>query len=301
MPYIPSLEALFKMATRNIVGLVYNAKVPEAARLAGSLQEALELRERAWISAAGDLAGLENEIRRTSTIITVGGDGTILRTVRVAAPHSVPILGINMGRVGFMTEISVEEALQKVPTYLNGEARVEERMMLQASVVSENEEEPRLTLHVLNDIVVGRAAVAKLLNVEATVDNVPMTTYRADGVVVATATGSTAYTMSIGGPIVSPGAKVILMHPVAAHLGLRTSLVLPVDSVVELRVRGSAEAILSADGFTDASLGTGDRVVIRRSPHIARFLRAGPPSDFYANLTSRLGLVDPTQHKGLEQ
>ena len=114
------------------------------------------------------------------------------------------------------------------------------------------------------DIVVGREAVAKLLNVEAMVDGAIITTYRADGVVVATATGSTAYAMSIGGPIVSPDTEVILLHPVAAHLGFNTCLVISENSTVELHVKGSDKAILSADGTTDADLGIADRSGRRR-------------------------------------
>ena len=278
------------MVDRNLVGLVYNPLVPEAADIVGSLVKSLELRESSWVSSATDLDVSRETLANTSVIITAGGDGTILRVVPIAAPYSVPILGINLGRVGFMTELTVDEAARKVPLYLDGSPRVEERMMLKASVTSRPGGEPRVEGHALNDVVVSRGAVPRLLDIDVSVDGVPLASYPADGVVTATATGSTGYALSAGGPILHPEARAILIQPIAAHMSLEAGLVVPEDSVIEMGARGESEAVVSMDGFRDTILGPDDRVVIESSPYVARFLRANPPSAFYSTLAHRLGV-----------
>ena len=279
------------MAVRNLVGFVYNSQIPEAAGLVDTLVKSLSLGEGCWVSSAAQIGDVRDRLDSTSLTVVVGGDGTIISAVRVTAPFSVPIVGINMGRVGFMTELSVDEAVEKLPMYLSGGLRVEERMMLHASVVSNSKEAPRLSQHALNDVVVGRGVVARLLDIDTTVDGVPLTSYRADSVIVSTATGSTGYALSAGGPILHPEASLMLLQPVAAHTGLRDGLILPENSVIELKARSGHQAMLSVDGFLDTDISTDDKVTITRSPHVARFLRAHPPSTFYAALTRRLGLV----------
>jgi NAD+ kinase len=279
------------MGQQRLVGLVYNAMVPEARKLVESFRDSLGLTGRSWLSTAESIDVGDDLLSRTEAIITAGGDGTILRAVRVAAPHSVPILGINLGRVGFMTELSVAEAADRIPAYLEGAHRVEVRMMLQASVIGDSGE-PNIEVHALNDVVVSRGAVPRLLDIDVRVSGVPLTTYRADGVIVSTATGSTGYALAAGGPTLYPEAREILIQPVATHMGLHTGLIVPEDSVVELTVHADDEAGLSVDSFTDASLSRGDRVVVQRSPYEARFLRAGPPSDFYRTVTQRFGILD---------
>ena len=278
------------MAERNLVGLVYNPRIAEAAALCDTLANLRKLQERYWVASSSELDEGDDKLENTSAIITAGGDGTILRAVRVAAPHSVPILGINLGRVGFMTELAADEAVEKIPAYLNGSPRVEERTMLRASVRSRSNEEVRVQVHALNDVVVSRGAVPRLLDVDIAIDGVPLTTYRSDGAIVATATGSTGYALSAGGPVLFPEARVMLIQPIAAHMGLQSGLIVPEDSVIELRVSGGNEAVLSVDGFTDTKLGPDDNVVIERSPYAARFLRSEPSGAFYATVTERLGV-----------
>ena len=278
------------MSQRNLVGFVYNPRVPKAARLVSSLVESLKLQDNSWTSAATQLDIGDETLAKTSAIVTAGGDGTILRVVRIAAPHSVPILGINLGRVGFMTELAVGDAEKKVPGYITGSPRVEERMMLQASVTSGPDAPPRMKVHALNDVVVSRGAVPQLLDIGVTIDGASLVTYRADGVISATATGSTGYALSAGGPIMYPEARSILIQPLAAHISLQTGLVVPENSVIELKIGRGQEAVLSVDAFTDTDLGPEDVVLIERSPHVARFLRADPPASFYSRLAQRLSV-----------
>ncbi len=276
------------MTVRDLVGLVYNPRLPEAARFVDGIIESLGLKKRSWVSAATDLGGMGDKLEGTSLIVVAGGDGTILRTVRVIAPLSIPIVGVNMGRVGFMSELRVGEAVEKLPMYLDGGLRIEERMMLEAYVESGPDRTRRLEHHALNDVVVGRGAASRLVDIATTVDGRPLTTYRADAVIVCTATGSTGYALSAGGPITYPEGRVMLVQPLAAHTGLRDGLVLPEEAVVELKAARGRRVTLSVDGSLDTALEADDKVTIVRSPYVARFLRADPASDFYADLTRRL-------------
>ena len=279
------------MPTQKLIGFVYNPRIPEAEALVDRLVDTLGLRGSVWVAPAETLDVDSETVNSTSTIIIAGGDGTILRVAQLAAPHSVPILGINMGRVGFMSELTVEDAPTKIPFYLDGGARVEERMMIQASVVLGGGGDSDVTLHALNDVVVNREPVARMLDIEARIDGVPLTNYRADGVIVATATGSTGYSLAAGGPVLYPEARLMLIQPLAAHMSFETGLVVPGDSVIELSVGGAGEAVLSADVVTNTVLGPEHTVVVKRSPHVARFLRAGGASDFYTSLARRLGVT----------
>lgn len=247
-----------------------------------------------WTSSAGCLAAMSDRLPQTRLIIVAGGDGTILRVVRIIAQYGVPLVGINMGRVGFMAELKIDEAIAQLPEYLSAanDMRVEERMMLEVSVQRPSEEAPRLTLHALNDAVVSRGGIARLLDIDAVIDSVRLTAYRADAVIVSTATGSTGYALSAGGPIMYPETKAMLIQPVAAHTGLRSGLILPDYAHIELRASNDHQAVLSVDGFTDTHLAPQDVVAIRRSPYATRFLRRHAPATFYAALTRSLRL-DP--------
>ena len=278
------------MSTDSLIGFVYTTRVPDAKEFVESLVSRLALGKRKWVSSTDELSDDDPFLADTVAIVTVGGDGTILRTVRAAAPHGIPILGINLGRVGFMTEISVVDALQQVPLYLDGSPRIEERMMIQASVSDSSDEKSRYSIHALNDVVITRGSLARILDIDATVNRIPLTTYRADGVIVATATGSTGYALSAGGPIISPDSNVLLLQPIAPHMSLHTGLVMDGNSVIGLKAYGDTEVILSVDGYLDTSLRPADIVVVTKSPYVAKFMRMKPASVFYANLFDRLGV-----------
>jgi NAD+ kinase len=274
------------------VGIIYNARIPEALDLGTAILQQLPLPEESWISPAENLEALKERAEQTGLVITVGGDGTILRAIQVTAPIGIPMVGINMGRLGFMTELQVHEALERLPLYLNGECRVEARNMLQARVIKGD---PGLgpgkkgPYHALNDVVLARGAVSRVVTVSGYVDGAQLTTFRADAVILSTATGSTGYNLAVGGPILDPLSDHLVLKPVAAHMGLSAGLVLGPDAKVGLSLEGYQDAILSIDGYLDYPLVPGDRVELRQSPYKARFLRAHPPNHFYATLTRRLG------------
>ena len=284
------------------VGIIYNARIPEALDLSSAIFHQLSLGQDSWLAPAEDLESLKNRANGTDLIVTVGGDGTILRAVQAAAPNSIPMVGINMGRLGFMTELQVDEALTKLPSYLGsetgGEMRTEERNMIQAVVVRGNgsngsggfngtgEDGP---YHALNDVVLARGAVSRVVSIAGRIDDAQLTTFRADGVILSTATGSTGYNLAVGGPILDPLSDSFVLKPVAAHMGLTAAMVLDSLAKVSLALEGYQSATLSVDGHVDYPLEPGDRVDLAQSPYKAKFLRANPPSYFYATLTRRLG------------
>ena len=183
--------------------IVYNPRSDEARGLAEALASRLGTAHR--IRSADEAGELASPVG-LQAVVTVGGDGTILRAVQVAAPAGVPLLGVNMGRLGFMTEVEALDALERVPRYLEpGYAWVEERSMLEARVDPVTAAgSPWGPVHALNDVVVGRGVPARLVHIRAVVDGVELATYRADAIIVATATGSTGYALSAGGPVLYP-------------------------------------------------------------------------------------------------
>lgn len=277
------------------IGFVYNALVAEAPQLIESLIARLDLGGRAWTSSAFDVGEREPEFGDTAMIVVAGGDGTILRTVHAVAARAVPIVAVNLGRVGFMSELRAEDAAERLPLYFNGDVRVERRMMLRA-VVSDGSGREILSADALNDVVVGRGGVARLLDIDTVVDGEFLTSYRADAVIVSTPTGSTGYALSAGAPIFFPEALMMMLQPVAAHTGLRDGLVLPHDTEVALAATDGEHASLSVDGMEDVELAPDFTVAVRRSPHEALFLRAQPRTAFYTDLTRRLGLVYNLTH-----
>ena len=277
------------------IGFVYNALVADAPPLIESLISRLELRGRSWTSSAFDVAEREAEFADTSLIVVAGGDGTILRTVHAVAAYAIPLVAVNLGRVGFMSELRAEEAADLLPVYLTGGVRVERRMMLRATV-TDGEGRRILRADALNDVVVGRGGVARLLDIDTVVDGQFLTSYRADAVIVSTPTGSTGYALSAGAPIFFPEALMMMLQPVAAHTGLRDGLVLPPDTEVGLTASDGERASLSVDGMEDVELEPDYIVSVRRSPREALFLRAQPRTAFYTELTGRLGLVYNLSH-----
>tara|TARA_Y100000590_G_scaffold467090_1_gene644712 strand:- start:12775 stop:13632 length:858 start_codon:yes stop_codon:yes gene_type:complete len=276
------------------IGFVYNPQVTEAMELCDSLIEQLQLRDCSWSSSAEKLVEKEQEFNSTSLIVVLGGDGTILRTLRVLAFYKIPMLSINLGRVGFMSELEVDSACAGIKKYMDGDSAhwIDERTMIDAAVFHENDEKYAETF-ALNEIVISRGQNARLLHVEAIVDSAKLTTYRADGVLVSTATGSTGYAMAAGGPIITPKSTNMVLLPIAGHMCLDTGLVLSGESKIRLNILNDAQAFISGDGFAvDQSLKPGDYVLINRSICKASFIRFMPRESFYSTLTSRLGIVD---------
>ncbi|MEE9202500.1 MAG: NAD(+)/NADH kinase, partial [Dehalococcoidia bacterium] len=239
-----------------------------------------------WLCPAADEDAAHSRLPGTDLLLSLGGDGTILRAARAAAPFGVPILGVNLGRLGFIAEVAPQELHHRLPGLLAGEGWVEERAMLQVDCLPPGDN--GRSLHGLNDVVVARGEAVRVVYVRVSVDGEPLTTFKGDGLIVATATGSTGYALSAGGPILYPQAREMLLQPVAPHLSWRSPLVLSPEAVVEMEVTTDHPAVMSLDGQVHLPLAQGHRVSARRSPHPARFLRTEPPGFFYRTLGQRL-------------
>jgi len=266
------------------IGILYHPKLNEARALAEKLTQSLRSSgNSAWFCSAWEEQTARNQLDESELIISIGGDGTILRTARVVLSRSIPILGINLGQLGFMTELSASEAEQSLPALLSGKGWIDERAMLQVSSARSGS-----TYHALNDAVIGRGAIPRAINVDVNIDGVDFTTYRVDAVILATATGSTAYALAAGGPVLHPESQNILLQPVATHLGLGYGLVLPATAIIKLTTHSYHPAVLSIDGQNNPTLENGEQIEIKRSPFLTRFLRLKSRGSFYSALAHRL-------------
>lgn len=237
------------------------------------------------------LSRLEEELPRADLLICFGGDGTILHAARDATLHNIPILGVNMGSVGFMAELERGE-LSLLAQLARGKFKTEERMMLDVrvlrggKVISED--------LALNDAVISKGSMARVAEVEVLADQVPITALVGDGVIVSTPTGSTAYSMSAGGPIVEPTSQCLIVTPVCAHQLTARAMVLASERQVTVRLPKSSRKylFLSVDGGKAVRLAGGDRVEIRRSEHQTRLVQLADRS-FYRVVNQKLGGLLP--------
>ena len=264
------------------IGILYHPLRQKARVLSEKLEQFLSSKGvSSWRCSTRDEDEARSQMAGTELILSIGGDGTILRVARIVASLSVPILGINLGRLGFITGMDGDEVMSHLPGLLKGKGWVEERAMLEAQVADRS-------FHALNDVVLHSVAV-RLVNIEAKIDGTTITTYRADGLIVATATGSTSYSLASGGPILHPQSKEIVLQPISCHLGLSHALVLPPQSTIDLKVARGEKVVLSIDGQVELPLSDGQTVRVKLSPHIARFLRIHEPTYFYGSLWQKLG------------
>jgi NAD+ kinase len=271
------------------VGFIVNdtietAKV-EAPRVAGLLHDkGVEVTESH--SASPDTTVNWTKADHLDMIFTFGGDGTILRAARIAAPLGVPLVGVNLGRVGFLTEMNPWQVQERIDLFREGKYWLERRAMLRAVLLRDSVEVGSFVA--LNDIVASRAALSRVVHCTLSANGHKVTTYVADGVIVATPTGSTAYSMAAGGPIMHPELRSIIVTPIAPYLTIVKSLVLPDDNVLDLHIDTDDEAFLTVDGQTHVPLRDGDTVRVTISPDPCLFARVQDKAYFSATLVNRL-------------
>jgi len=225
--------------------------------------------------------------------VSLGGDGTMLRTVALACTHGTLVLGVNLGRLGYLTEIEPDGLEHALERFLAGDYAVEERITLEVSVESGDAGagEPDRRVVVLNEAVVEKTVPGHTIRVAASIAGRPFVTYVADGMLVATPTGSTAYNLSARGPILSPGLRAVVLTPVSPHMLFDRALVLEPEQWVRLDLVGPRPAVLVLDGQVANSLQPGDAVVCRVGPSPARLVTFGP-RDFFSILRARFHLAD---------
>jgi NAD+ kinase len=280
------------MARIRTVGLVVKRDRPRAVRLARRMVAWLKRRRlTVLLDAEAGLGGApsrtKDELARESDLIVVlGGDGTLLSIAR-RAPAEVPILGVNLGQLGFLTEITEDEALPMLTRVMGGRYEVERRMTLSA-VLRRGDRAVR-RFRALNDVVVTNGARARIIEFAVAVDGLPLTTYRADGVIVATPTGSTGYSLSVGGPIIEPTVEVLLLSPISPHTVSNRPVVLRPNAVVRLSVgRREQDAILTIDGQEGIPLAGGDVIDVRQGRSPVSLVHS-PHRTHYDVLRSKLG------------
>jgi len=282
----PSFDSAPAAALRR-VGLLHHPKLPVSKPLANEIAAALQAHGvTTWQGSAWDEASAAPHIAGLDMLITLGGDGTILRAARMSARHGVPILGINLGRLGFLTELTPANWVAQLPRLFSGDYWIEERMMLRCESLRGGEKQAGY--EALNDVVVSRGGLARIVQVDTSVDGSRLTTYVADGVIVSTATGSTAYALAAGGPIMPPALCNILLIPVAPHLTLDRAVILPQGATLTMTISTDHRARLTVDGQFDQSLLDGDQVRVEASPHACRFVRLRSRNYFYETLMEKL-------------
>jgi NAD+ kinase len=237
-------------------------------------EAALELRERAggwcrmhgidqWAAQAQDFETLCRELATSDFLVVLGGDGTFLRAARAVIQVDVPLLGVNLGKIGFLSKVEANE-LETVLTKLQtGAYTVDERMVLEARLLPNGRAGIAAVHHALNDVVVARGALARVVRMDVAIGPSHLATFIADGLVVASPTGSTGYSFSAGGPIVAPDSRNLIVTPIAGYLSAIRSVVVGPDQIVRCRIVDAQEAIVSIDGREDTRIEVGDVVEVR--------------------------------------
>ena len=258
--------------------VITNEKKDPDYQITGQIQEMFQQRG-AFCEVGKDVNGLTEE---TECILVLGGDGTLLRAAGDTFGKNIPLLGVNLGNLGFMAEVETGNIEQAVDALMRDEYQIEERMMLDGSLIlntdDNGQETQTIQAHALNDVVVTRQGPLRIVSYDIYVNGRYLTRYEADGVIIATPTGSTGYSMSAGGPIVEPVAQLLLMTPICPHsLSPRTIILSPEDTI-EIRI-GSGEktdrieAGVNFDGNAEHGLKAGDSILVKRSEQKTRFLR----------------------------
>jgi NAD+ kinase len=278
------------LVTLKHIGVLAHPLRPQTNPVAQAIADYLRAHGiQTWVYTHWEEPKVQKEVQQVEMVVAIGGDGAMLRAGRVCAPYGVPVLGVNMGQLGFLTEISGpttwEEPLESV---LSGTYWVEERMMIRAELLRDG-----VALaegDALNDVVIERGMTSRTIWLETYIDKDWTTTYHADALVVATATGSTAYALACGGPILPPELRNILIVPVAPHLSMERPIVLSEGAVVEVFPGrdNTTEIVVALDGVNLGVLKPEDRLRIQASPHISRFVRLRERNYFYRSLLDRL-------------
>jgi NAD+ kinase len=277
-----------------LVGIFVKRHHQDAVRAAGEVAAWLNgrgitvLAEEALAAEIPDALGCPAaEIpTQADLLIVLGGDGTLLSVARLVGDRRTPILGINLGSLGFLTEITRDEIVPVLTKLVAGELTVSERLRLEVVIRREGTEVARY--RVLNDLVINKGALARIIDMEAWIDDAYLTTFKADGLIIATPTGSTAYNLAAGGPIISPALNSLVISPICPHMLTNRPIIVSGESVIRIEVKFQDEdVVLTADGQIGMPLHGGDVVEIRRSAH-PTLLVLSPTKDYFQILRTKL-------------
>lgn len=276
------------------LGIITKPNEPRAAKLASGIADwaagheiNLFVNDRVKDLPPGTFSASAREIADHCDILVVlGGDGTMIATARLVSGRGTPVLGVNLGTLGYLTEFSAEDVIPALELVMKGDYQVDQRMMLKWRVLRDGDTVGSSTA--LNDVVVNKSAIARIIDIECAVGPHYVTTYRADGLIVATPTGSTAYNLSAGGPIIAPGTEAISIAPICPHTLTNRPLVLPYFAEIRLRLNTrEQEVMLTSDGQTGLPLMSGDQVEISKSENTFNTI-AAKDRDYFEVLRSKL-------------
>lgn len=262
------------------VGLVFK-KTPEAAETAEVVEQYLRGHGREVLTDEEAVA------RDADLVVVLGGDGTLIHAAWLLKGRRAPILGVNMGGLGFMTEVPHGEIYTTLDLVLAGRATVSERLKLGVHVHHGGDPRPVLAAEVLNEAVISKTALSRMSELETRYQGHYLTTYKADGVIVATPTGSTAYALAANGPIVYPTMRGVIIAPICPHTLTQRPLVVPDDGDIELVLMNDTEVFLTLDGRPGLPIARGDRVQVKQSPNRVLLVR-NPRIDFFGILRAKL-------------
>ncbi len=274
------------------IGLLHATRVRQDLSVANRIGDELAASgHQTWLGVADELVENDEQIAGSDLLISLGGDGAMLRVGLTSAAAGVPCMGVNFGRLGFLTEFAADDFLARLPEIDFSAGWVERRLLLDWSQIRGG----RVVDNgrALNDVVAARGGVARLIDVLVRIDGVEVLGYRADGIVVSTPTGTTAYSLALQSSIVHPAAEVISISPICPFRDAANGLVVEAGARIEIELTGFDEAGLTIDGSNLHHLRDGDLVACRRSQHAVQFLRFGAPDYFYRDLADRLQLSPP--------
>jgi len=263
---------------------------------------AVELRERGggwcrlrgidhWAAPAAELDALLRELPTTDLLVVLGGDGTFLRAALAVAQVDVPILGINLGKIGFLSKAEAHDLEAVLVEAAGGQARIDERMLLRARILPGGRADDRPIFTALNDVVVARGSLARVCRLDVSIDESHLATFIADGLVMSSPTGSTGYSFSAGGPILDPTSRNLVVTPIAAYLSAIRSVVVSPEQTVRCRVVDAFEALVSIDGHEDHPLAIGDIVEVWAADQPIRLVAPSAAPPFWDLLRQKVELL----------
>jgi len=265
-------------------------------------EAAVELRERAagwcrmrgvdqWAAQAQEFETLCRELPTTDFLVVLGGDGTFLRAARAVIQVDVPLLGVNLGKIGFLSKVEANELEAMLALLVGGDYRLEARMALEARLLPGGRPDGTGAHHALNDVVVARGALARVVRMDVAIGDSHLATFIADGLVVSSPTGSTGYSFSAGGPIVAPDSRNLIVTPIAGYLSTIRSVVVGSDQIVRCRIVDANEAIVSIDGREDVPVAVGDVVEVRALSRPVRLVEPAGSQPFWDLFRQKVELL----------
>ncbi len=274
------------------IGFAYNPTIEAAVELSTRAAGWCQMRGIGeWQAQSGDLEALKRELPTTDALVVLGGDGTFLRAARAVAEVDVPLLGINLGKVGFLSKAEASDLDDVLDKIVAGRYTIDERMALEGLILRDGRPIDAGRHFALNDIVVARGSLARVCRLDVSIDDTHLATFIADGLVVASPTGSTGYSFSAGGPILDPISRNLVVTPIAAYLSAIRSVVVSPEQVVRCTVVDAYEALVSVDGREDIPVEVGDVVEVRAVERPIRLISPEDAQPFWDLLRHKVALL----------